>query len=113
MRLLTATIVASVLLLPVLPAQKDNRAEVALRAAMDKEMVDGDLKAAIEMYRRIVANPAGNRLVAAKALLQMGQCYEKLGQADARKTYESLVRDYSDQAEQVQVARNRLTALGE
>ncbi len=113
MRFLATMIMTAALLFASAPAQKDDRAEVALRAAIDKETVDGDLKAAIEMYKRIVANPGGNRLVAAKALLQMGQCYERLGQADARKAYESLVRDYSDQAEQAQVARNRLTVLGD
>jgi Tol biopolymer transport system component len=113
MKLLTATTVMAVLLLAAAPQQKQDRAEVALRAAMDKEMVDGDLKAAIEMYKRIVANPGGNRAVAAKALLQMGQCYEKLGQADARKAYERLVREFADQTEQVQVARAKLAALGE
>jgi Tol biopolymer transport system component len=80
---------------------------------MDKEMVDGDLKAAIEMYKRIVANPGGNRAVAAKALLQLGRCYEKLGNSESRKAYERLVRDYADQAEQVQIAHGRLAALAE
>ena len=111
MKFSSATIVMAVLLLAASPAQKENQAEVALRAAMDKEMVDGDLKAAIEMYRRIVANPGGNRAVAAKALLQMGQCYEKLGQAEARNAYEQLVRQYADQTEQAQAARARLAAL--
>lgn len=110
MKILTAIFVMIGLLVAA-PAQKENRAEVALRAAMDKEMVDGDLKAAIEMYKRIVANPGGNRVVAAKALLQMGQCYEKLGQADARNAYERLVREFADQPEQVGAARDRLTFL--
>ncbi len=111
MKFLTATIVTAVLLLAASPAQKENQAEVALRAAMDKEMVDGDLKAAIEMYQQIVANPGGNRVVAAKALLQMGQCYEKLGQTEARSAYEQLVKQYPDQTEQAQAARTRLAAL--
>lgn len=111
MKLLTATILTAVLVLAAAPPQKENRAEVALRAAMDKEMVDGDLKAAIEMYKRIVANPAGNRAVAAKALLHIGQCNEKLGNAEARKSYEQLVREYADQTDVVSEARARLAAL--
>jgi len=111
MKLLTATILTAVLVLAATPPQKENRAEVALRAAMDKEMVDGNLGAAIEMYKRIVAHPGGNRAVAAKALVHIGQCQEKLGQAEARKAYEQVVRQFADQAEQAQVARGRLSAL--
>jgi Tol biopolymer transport system component len=113
MKLLTATILMAVLVLAAAPMQKQDRAEVALRAAMDKETVDGDLKAAIEMYKRIVANPAGNRAVAAKALLHIGQCNEKLGNAEARKSYEQLVREYTDQTDVVSEARARLAALGQ
>jgi Tol biopolymer transport system component len=113
MKLLTATILMAVLVLAAAPMQKQDRAEIALRAAMDKEMVDGDLKAAIEMYKRIVANPGGNRAVAAKALLHIGQCNEKLGNAEARKSYEQLVREYTDQTDVVSEARARLAALGQ
>jgi Tol biopolymer transport system component len=45
----------------------------------------------------------------------MGQCYEKLGDADtreARKAYEQVVREYADQAGIVAQARVRLAALG-
>ena len=113
MKLFAVIIVMAGLLFAATAAQKENRAEVALRAAMDKEIVDGDLKAAIEMYKRIVANPVGNRAVAAKALLLMGECYEKLGRADARSAYERLVREFVDQPEQVETARAKLAALGE
>ena len=36
-----------------------------LQAAIHREMVDGNPKAAIEMYRKIVARPADNRAAAA------------------------------------------------
>ncbi len=93
--------------------QKSDPAEVLLKAAMQKELVDGDLKAAIEQYKKIVARPGGNRVVAAKALLQIGRCYEKLGKAEARKAYEQILRDYADQRELVAAARARLSALGQ
>jgi Tol biopolymer transport system component len=86
--------------------------ELALKAAMDKEVVDGDLKTAIELYRKVAAS--GDRAVAARALVRMGQCYEKLGEAqmkDARATYERIVREFGDQAEPAKVARARLSAL--
>jgi Tol biopolymer transport system component len=89
---------------------KDDRAEVALQAAIKKETIDGDLKGAIEQYQKIAQST--NRAVAAKALLRMGQCYEKLGNTEARSAYERLVREFGDQAEIVAQARVRLAALG-
>jgi Tol biopolymer transport system component len=87
--------------------------EVALKAAMDKEVVDGDLKAAIEMYRPLAEQKA-DRSVAAKALMRLGQCYEKLGAtqtAESRKAYQRLVREFSDQKDEADQARARLAAL--
>ena len=91
--------------------QKDGQAEVQLKAAMHRELVDGDLKGAIEAYQRILGAFGGNRGVVAQALVQMGQCYEKLGQKDARSAYERVLREYADQAEPTRVARQRLAAL--
>jgi Tol biopolymer transport system component len=99
--------------IPAATAQSQDRAEVALKAAIDKEVVDGDLKGAIEQYKKIAQST--NRAVAAKALLRMGQCHEKLGGAEgqeARKAYQRVVRDFADQAEIVAQARVRLAALG-
>jgi len=94
---------------------KDNQAEVALQAAIKTETVDGDLKSAIEQYKKIAAQPGTGRAVVATALLRMGQCYEKLGDADTRealKAYEQVVREYADQAGIVAQAQVRLAALG-
>lgn len=105
--------VAAVLRPLAVPAAQNQRdkAELALKVAMDKETVDGDLKAAIEQYRKIVATYRANRAVAAKALVRMGQCYEKLGDAEARKAYEQAIREFGDQKEAVATARARLAAL--
>jgi len=84
---------------------------VLLRAAIQKEEVDGDLQSAIDLYGKIVADHGGNRAVAAKALLRLGGCYEKLGQGQARKTYQQLVADYPEQQQEVSAARQRLAAL--
>ena len=89
---------------------KDDRAEVALQAAIKKETVDGDLKAAIEQYGEIARG--GNRAAAAKALVRMGRCYEKLGDAESRKAYERVLREFGDQQEAADEARARLAALG-
>jgi len=94
-------------------APNDKQAEVLLQAAMKLEMVDGNLDAAIQQYKKIMANHADSRLVAAKALVQMGQCYERLGSVEARKAYERVVREYADQREPAEQARVRLAALQE
>jgi Tol biopolymer transport system component len=90
-------------------SQKDPRAEARLQAAITKETVEGDLKGAIELYRKLA--DGGDHAVAAKALVRMGQCYEKLGNTEARKAYERVVREFSDQKEMAANAQARLAAL--
>ena len=96
---------------PDTAAQKSQSAEVLLGAALHQEEVEGNLEAAIETYKKLLADYPDNRPVAARALFQTGQCYEKLGKGEARRAYERLVRDYADQSEQVKLARTRLAAL--
>ena len=88
------------------PAKPQMKPEVALRAAMETETVKGDLKGAIEQYKKIAQG--SDRAIAAKALIRMAECHQKLGDAESRKIYERVVRDYSDQKEAVTVARARL-----
>lgn len=106
-------IVAAVLLagLPLGAAVQPSQGEQLLQRAIQKERVDGDLKAALKLYKSVLDSAKNERAVAAEALLRMGQCHEKLGSAEARSAYERVVRDYPDQAEKVQVARQRLSAL--
>src|SRR5512144_1058039 len=101
----TISCIAAVLAIPTLaPAQRS--AEVALRAAMETETVKGDLKGAIEQYKKIAQS--GNRAVAAQALLRMAECYQKLGDAESRKVYERIVREFEDQPSAVATAKARL-----
>jgi len=90
--------------------QPDNPA-VLLRAAIEKEEVDGDLNAAIEQYKRVIKAAGADRAVAAQALLRLGGCYEKRGPEEARQAYQQLIRDYAEQAKEVAAARQRLAAL--
>lgn len=101
---------AALLIMCVAVAQQAERADLMMEAAARKERVDGDLKAAIEEYRKVASRFAKQPEVAAKALLQMGQCQEKLGQAEARKSYERIVREFGAQPAAIQ-ARARLAAL--
>ena len=112
MKIWRMALVLTVLVAASLTAgQTADRVEVLLKATMHQELVDGDLEAAIEQYKGIVARPAGNRALAAKALLQMGRAYEKLGRSEASVANERVLRDYAEQAEPVGVARARLAVL--
>jgi len=91
--------------------QKNDQAELALKAAIKTETVDGDLKSAIEQYKAIAALSSAGRATVATALLRMGQCYEKLGNAEARTAYERVVREYGDQTAIAAEARTKLAAL--
>jgi hypothetical protein len=82
----------------------------AFEAALFHEMSSGDLAGAIQQYRALV-QPQGDRTTAAKALLQMGLCQEKLGQRkEAYATYTRVVTEFGDQPEPVKRARIKLAA---
>jgi len=93
-------------------AQQPDQARLLLEEATKKEVVDGDLKGAIDAYQKILTLQGAPRAATAKALLGLGQCHEKLGNAEARSAYERLVRDFADQPEEMTMARARLAALG-
>jgi Tol biopolymer transport system component len=111
-KILTILLVSGTLALGLGWGQQKDQTEVDLQAAIRMETVEGNLKGAIEQYKRIAAQPGAGRTMVATALLRMGQCYEKLGNTEARSVYEHLVREYGDQAEMVALARVRLSALG-
>src|SRR5215510_10357092 len=68
----------------------------------------GDIKGAIQIFERIVRDFSSNRTLTARALLQLGQWSDLLGQDQARKYYERVVREYGDQAAVVAEAKKRL-----
>ena len=110
MKPIITTILAAVLV-AILAAGAQTKGEVErmFKAAKNAELVDGDLKAAIERYDTIVAKYSkSDRAASANALVLMAECYTKLGDAQARKIYERVVQDYSDQKEAAAVARARL-----
>ena len=88
------------------PQPRDS--DAALGAARHLEEAEGNYPAAIEAYKRFLAQYGKDRALAAKALVRMGQCYEKLGDAESRKIYERVVREYGDQQEAAAAARAKL-----
>ncbi|MEI7421892.1 MAG: FISUMP domain-containing protein [Prolixibacteraceae bacterium] len=69
----------------------------------------GDLKAAITLFGDLIKKYPKEREYAAKSQLYIGECYEKLGNAQARAAYERVVRDYADQTEIVTLAKAKIT----
>ena len=61
----TGFVLAGMLLAAGAVAQQKKQAEIDLQAAIRKETVDGDLKAAIKQYGDIVAKYSKDRAVAA------------------------------------------------
>jgi Tol biopolymer transport system component len=111
MHTLTRLVLAAVAIGVLTGSQSQDRPEVQLKAAVYKETVEGDHQGAIALYKQIVSNAAVPRPIAAAALLGLGGCYEKVGEAQARGAYERLIADYPEQAREVAAARARLAAL--
>jgi Tol biopolymer transport system component len=80
--------------------------------ALSKERAEGKLQEAIALYQRVVDVASADHALAARALLQLGRCYEQLGNTEARSAYERLIARYPDQTDLVAQAKIRLTALG-
>jgi len=81
---------------------------VELQRITQQATVSGDLRAAIDGYKRIVARAGSNREVAAQALLRMAESYQKLGDAEARTVYARIVREFPDRKEEAALASARL-----
>src|SRR6266849_4441415 len=101
-------LVANLMLSAAFLATAQKTPESMLGAALHQEEVQGDLKGAIAAYQKVVSAPGVSRKTAAEALVRMGQCYEKLGDAESRKAYERVVREFADQKEAVALARAKL-----
>lgn len=90
-------------------AQVKDRAEILLQAAIKQELVEGDLKGAIEQFKTIAQNSRPE--VAVEALVHLAACYDKLGQqTEARSNYERVVREHPNQKTAVAEARAWLDA---
>ena len=108
LRRIGACVALTKLLMICASAQGGAQNDKQYQAALHKEMVEGDLKGAIEEYRKVATRPGVGRELAATALLHVADCFQKLGDAQARMVYEQVVREYADQGEAVVVARARL-----
>ena len=90
-------------------AQEDPRELYAQARMLDEN--NQNLTEAIKLYGQAAELAKDQPALATNALLQMGQCHERLGQAEAVKAYQRVVDDYPQQTEEVKVAQERLAAL--
>jgi Tol biopolymer transport system component len=87
-------------------APRAQEADDLFKVAINTELLDGNLTAAIVQYKKVVQT--GTRALAAQALVRMAECYQKLGDAEATVIFERVVSDYGDQKEAVAIARLHL-----
>jgi Tol biopolymer transport system component len=87
----------------------DQAREQKYQQAVDLFESKGDVKGAIRLFEEVSKSP--DRNLAARVLLYLGSCYERLGPDEARKAYERVVRDFTDQPEVLAKARVRLAAM--
>jgi len=90
---------------------QENKASVALTAAVYEEEVTGNLDKAAELCLDILENYPDDRPVAAKALYHLGLINEKMGKQKATEYFTQLVNTYPDQIEMVELARIKLALL--
>ena len=85
--------------------------EMQLQTAIHREIVLGDLKGALEQYAQISTRQTVPREIAARAVLGMAECQERLGRrAEASDTYNRVAREFADLPAAAK-ARERLSGL--
>jgi Tol biopolymer transport system component/outer membrane protein assembly factor BamD (BamD/ComL family) len=94
-----------------LGAANQKSAEELYEAALFKKDADGDMLGAIKLFNQIVEQYPNNRNIAAKALLSMGMCYEKLGVTQALNKYQDVINKYPEQRDEATAAKERLSYL--
>ncbi len=88
-----------------------NTAEMLYEEAMLKKDGVGNLPAAIKLFQQILAEFSQNRKISGQAQLQIGLCYEKLGESEALKAYEKVISEYTDQSQVLKTAKERVAFL--
>jgi Tol biopolymer transport system component len=69
----------------------------------------GDYEGAVRLFEAVAAS--ADRALAARALVFLGTCYERVGNEKARQAYERVLAQYADQRAAAAQARARLAVL--
>jgi Tol biopolymer transport system component len=110
LEILLGALLALVIILGPLFSQSQDPAEKIYQAALLKKTGDGNLEEAIRLFQQIVKEYPQKRELASKALLQIGLCYEQLGEEKAEAAYRQLISDYPEQQQVVKIAKEKLAA---
>lgn len=105
---LVATILCTLTLITL---AQQNKAELLYQQALYEMEGKGNYSKAIESFTLVMTKFPKEKVTAAKALLNIGRCYEKLGKSEATKAYERILREFKDQISIVAEARTRLATL--
>ncbi len=92
-----------------LASAADRAREQKFQQAVDLMETRGDLHAALKLFEELARGP--DRNLAARSLLYLGSCYEKLGKEGSQRAYERVVREFPDQRDVTAEARSRLAAM--
>jgi len=98
-------------LAPLQEALSQESVEELYEAALFKKEAEGDLQGATQLFLKIITKFPENKKMAAKAQLQIGMCYEKLGLKEAQKAYQLVIEKYPEQKEAVKIAKEKLVAI--
>src|SRR4051812_3205206 len=94
-------------------ASPSDEAERQLQKAEYQAKVLGNLPAAIQQFDLIASRNAG-KPVAARALLELGECEDRMGHADrARNAYRRILKDYRSDVKLVAQVQQKLQAVVE
>jgi Tol biopolymer transport system component len=88
-----------------------SEAEKLYQAGIYQLEAVGNFEEAINVFNRLVKEYPASKPLAAKALMKLGLCYERLGNQKATEMYERIIKQYPDQVDLVAQARARLSAL--
>ncbi len=80
-----------------------------LQRAIDLMQTKGDLPTAMALFREVASST--DRGTAAQALLYLAQCQERQGTERAQVTYQRIAKEFGDQREIAERARERLAVL--
>jgi len=85
--------------------------EQLYQKGMIKEEGEGSLQEAIELYKQVVDQSNSDRSLKAKALFQIGICYQKMGNQEAENAFQRLIQEFGEQTEIVREAQKQLSIL--
>jgi hypothetical protein len=104
--------VGIVLLLALSFALLAQNAQELYQRGLVQENANGNLSEAIKLYSQAAKSAGKDRALAAKALIRVAGCEEKLGhQAEATNAYAEVVRVYPEQRTEAATAQDRLNQL--